>query len=254
MQLTAMGMVIRSRPSGDDRLLTLLTDEYGVLQVVAKNAGKPRGKLAASTELFCYDRLQFFRYREHLSLDAAEVEESFFPLRQNLDKLALATYFAELFCELAPPEEEAKEYLRLLLNTLSFLVADRLPLLQLKAILELRLLTMAGFMPDLTSCSCCGEYFEEEMRFSVRQSAIYCRDCDLVEYSSRQLPTGILAAMRHIIYSPFARLFSFTLSTEGIAGLSALSEEYLRTHLERSYRSLDFFHTIYSPDPKEQIR
>ena len=42
----------------------------------------------------------------------------FFGIRGDLEKLTLATYFAQLCCELIPENEPAAEELRLMLNTL----------------------------------------------------------------------------------------------------------------------------------------
>jgi DNA repair protein RecO (recombination protein O) len=97
----------------------------------------------------CYGRFSFFVNRDRYTLDNADLEQSFFSLRRRVDSLALATYIAELFGELAPREEEAGDYLRLILNSLHLLAEERRPPEQLKAICELRLMTMAGYMPDL---------------------------------------------------------------------------------------------------------
>lgn len=240
------GIVIRMKSSGDDRLLTLLTDEYGVIQAVARGANKPRSKLASSTELFCYSRLNLFRYRDHNTVDAAEVENSFFSLRGDLTALALASYIAELFCELAPPEEPAMEYLRLLLNTLHFTATGKRPFLQIKPTLELRLMMMAGFMPDLVGCAVCGTYdAERPMLFFPEAGTVACVDCGgTLSGAGVPVSPGILAAMRHILYCPFEKIFSYSLSQEGQAELSQASERYLRYHLQRSWRSLDFFYSV----------
>ena len=247
MQCVTNGIVIRSKSSGDDRLLTLLTDDFGVINTIARGANKPRSRLASSTELFCYSRLVLFRYRDSTTVDSAEVEQSFFALRNDLSSLALASYIAELCCELAPPEEAASEYLRLVLNTLYFLIQAKKSIWMLKPVFELRLLTMAGFMPDLTGCACCGAYDEEsdaQMLFAYATGALYCHNCNLTEYLAEPIAPGVLAAMRHIIYSPSEKLFSFTLPDAGLRELTQISETYLKYHLQRKYRSLDFFYSV----------
>ena len=57
----------------------------------------------------------------------------FFELRSDIEKLALAQYFAELACELSPQDEQATDYLRLMLNALYMLAHDKKPAQQLKA-------------------------------------------------------------------------------------------------------------------------
>lgn len=248
MQVTTTGIVIRSKTSGDDRFVTILTPDYGVLDAVARSAGTPRGKLTGATELFCYSRMVLFRYRGSNTIDSAEAEESFFDLRKDLEGLALASYFAQVACELAPREEEARMELRLLLNCLYLTMRRAKPLAQIKSIFELRLLTLAGFMPDLTGCCRCGALQESGMLFSVEEGTLYCCDCNKPPDATVQISAGVLAAMRHIIYSDFEKLFSFMLSQESLKELENLCERYLLTQMRQNYGTLDFYHSVAAAD------
>lgn len=247
MQCVTHGIIIRAKSVGDDRLLTILTHDYGVISAAARGANKPRSKLTSSTELFCYSKLVLFRYRDSTTVDSAEVEQSFFALRQNIAALSLASYIAELCCELAPPEEASPDYLRLVLNTLHLLSRGKKSVWLLKPVFELRLMTMAGFMPDLTGCAVCGEFDGQEdgpMRFSVETGALYCPNCDLPEHRAEPVPDGVLTAMRHILYSPFEKLFAFSLPDEGLRILTQICERYLLYHLQKQYRTLGFFYSV----------
>ncbi len=246
MQVSTTGIVIRSKTSGDDRLVTILTPDYGVLDAVARSAATPRGKLTGATELFCYSRMMLFRYRGSNTIDSAEVEEPFFDLRKDLEGLALASYFAQLSTELAPHEEAAEAEIRLLLNCLYLVMRRARPLMQIKAIFELRLLTLAGFMPDLTACSGCGAFHDGEMLFSIEDGKLYCKNCLTAQTVASEIPQGVLAAMRHITYSEFEKLFSFTLPPESMKILAGFCERYLLTQMQRTYQSLDFYHSVAS--------
>lgn len=81
--------------------------------------------------------------------------------------------------------------------------------------------------------------------FHLGREAITCQDCGKESPGSGGLVSpGVLAAMRHILYSPFEKIFSFSLSEDGISELSQVVEGYLRYHLQRSWRSLDFFYSV----------
>lgn len=247
MQCVTHGIIIRAKSVSDDRLLTILTSDYGVISAVARGANKPRGRLTSSTELFCYSKLVLFRYRDSTTIDSAEVEQSFFALRQNIVALSLASYIAELCCELAPPEEAAPDYLRLVLNTLHLLSKGKKTVWLLKPVFELRLMTMAGFMPDLTGCAACGKFEEQgdgPMRFSIETGTLYCQNCYDPQHTAEVVPQGVLSAMRHIIYSPFEKLFSFSLPEEGLRILTHICESYMLFHLQKQYRSLGFFYSV----------
>ena len=69
--------------------------------------------MAPATELLCYSRFQIFQNRDRFFVDRAETNTVFFGIRQDMDKLSLATYFCQLCCELVPEEAEGEGYLRL---------------------------------------------------------------------------------------------------------------------------------------------
>lgn len=80
-----------------------------------------------------------------------------------MEALSLALYFAQLMAELAPELDDAEPYLRLILNTLHLLSSGKRPQLQLKAIFEMRLLSIAGYMPNLVACETCGAFESDPM-------------------------------------------------------------------------------------------
>lgn len=247
MHLTIDGLVLRRYANGQDRILTILTDQQGVLTAFANRAGTMRSKLAASTEPLCYSRFVLFQGKSGFIVDNADSNRSFFGLRQDWDRLCLASYFAQLAAELCPQGEPAAEPLRLLLNTLHYLEQGREPR-QLKALFELRLLTLTGFMPDLVGCGGCGS-FEEEMRFFPLEGSLLCPTC--MEESGRfggiSLSPGALAAMRHILYAPPEKLFSFQLGETGLDELVRVTEQYLLTQVEKGFSALELYHSSRMP-------
>ena len=54
----------------------------------------------------------------------------------------------------------------------------------------------------------------------------------------------LLRTVRHIVLSPQERLFNFKVSDRVQESLSEFAELYLTTHLERSFRTLDFYKSI----------
>jgi len=248
MQMTTWGIVIREKELDDDRILTILTKEYGVLTAYARGAKKLRGRLLSSTELLCYSRFVLFKNRDRYTVDQAESDTNFFGIRQDIEKLALATYLAQLCVQLAPAEEAAPEYLRLLLNSLYLLEKDRRSQPFIKAVFELRILTMAGYMPDLVGCRCCGDYEAEPMGFLPLSGELVCPNCSTEpeEGMPISLEPGVLAAMRHIIYSDFDKLFSFTLTEFGLQKLGAVTQRYLQVQLDMPLPSLDFYNSLFA--------
>lgn len=247
MQTATDALVLRERKLDEqDRLLTLLSAEQGIITAYAKGAGRMKGSMAGATELLCYSHFVLFQNRDRCFADRAEANTLFFGIRGNLEKLTLATYFAQLCCELIPENEPAAEELRLMLNTLYYLEQGKLPPLQLKAILELRLLTLTGYMPDLIACRECGGLPEDgAVLFDPMGGSICCPACaPQGAVGLIPLPPGVFAAMRHIIYCDFEKLFGFKLGEENLPLLADAVEHYLLCQVERILPALNFYKTI----------
>lgn len=244
MQLTTKGIVLRDYKIQEDRVLTILTEAAGVVTAYAGGANRTRSKLAAATELLCYSELVLFRSRGRSTVDKADSLRIFFGIRSDLDKLALASYLAELTAELAPSDEEAGTYLRLLLNTLHLLEKGGRPRAQLKALYELRLLTLSGYMPDLVACRGCAAYEADPMYFFPATGDLCCPNCMDSQAGGVRIAPGVLAAMRHIAYSEPGKLFGFSLSPEGLAHLGRVAEQYVQFQVEKTFPTLEFYHSL----------
>lgn len=244
MQLGTRAVVLSAKSMEEhDRLVVLLTEDLGVVTAYAKGARRQKGTMASATEQLSYSAFQLFRNREKTFVDRAEAETIFFSIRQDVERLSLASYFCQLCRELIPEGETQSGYLHLMMNTLTLLDRGKTPLPQLKAVFELRLLTMSGYMPDLVACAACGELSGEGILFAPAQGVIYCPGCAPRPGLTPLLPLtpGVFEAMRHIIYSDFGRLFSFRLPQEGLEQLAAASEAYLLAQVERVLPALDFY-------------
>ncbi len=150
----ATGINLKSAPFGEsDRLLTILTDEYGLLRVVAPGARKHRSSLGGRSSLFVVNQLLIAKGRSLDKIVQAESLESFPKISQNLAKLTAAQYLAELALFQALSDQPQAELFCLLQAQLS-----RLETLPAKATLAslthatFQLLALAGLTPQLQTC------------------------------------------------------------------------------------------------------
>ncbi len=247
MRLTTDAVIVREKNiSGDNRVITALTKDRGIISAFVNGAKRIRSKNASSTGLFCYSNITFFKNRDTYTVDEASAIEVFFDIRKDIEKLSLAQYFCEIFTELSPQEEPAEDFVNLLIRGLYYLVSGKRPLSLIKAVTELRLMCLAGYQPDLVACAVCAE-FERGMYFDKLSGRIVCENCmSSVESKSAQikLPAGVLAAMRHIVYSEAGKIFDFNLRTEGLKLLSGITEQYIIAQTDRTYKTLDFYRSL----------
>ncbi len=247
MHITTDALVLKEHKIDDEsRMVCLLTKDRGIVYAYIRGAKRLRGKLTSSTQLFCYSRFVLFKSRSRYTVDSADINALFFELTQDIETFTLVSYMAQLMAETAPEEEPAEDYLRLMLNCLYLLKEKKRTAAFIKPLFELRLLSMSGYMPDLTACDSCGEYEAEKMFFQPVHGTMICGKCFEAEHEQGSVPLslGVLSAMRHIIYAPIDRLFSFTISDETLRNLGIISENYLLNQLGKDFKALEMYRSL----------
>jgi len=246
MYMTIQGIVLRVTDYNDrDALLTLLTRQHGKLTVKARGLRRKNSPLIAPCQLLAYGEFTIFEYRGQYTVNEAQSIELFTPLRRNLTKLSLGTYFAQA-CEVLSQEDfPSPELQSLLLNCLYALSTLPLPERQIKSVFELRAACLSGYTPDLFGCHICGNQAPE--RFDLSAGQLECRNCRSAESGGIRMPVNasVLDAMRYICLCDPKKLFSFRLGDDTMEKLSALTEAYLTTQLERGFSTLDFYKSLY---------
>lgn len=243
MTFNTDAVVLKIVKTGEsDRLITFLTKDRGILKAFAKAADRPKNKLHMSSNLFCWGNFTFYEGSKALRVTECDLEETFYSLRNDIKKLALAQYFNELLMEAAPVEAPAEDFLRLYLNTLYFLSEDKKDAHILKPLFELRLISIAGYMPNLIACSNCGEFETDTMYFDFSDGELYCENCK--KTGAYPYPLDVISAMRHIVFSPLQKLFTLKASKDTLSSLNQVTEKYIKIKLQKSFKTLDFYNSI----------
>lgn len=245
MQTTTKGLIIREQTIGEsDRLVTLLTSDFGLVKAFVRRAKNMKSRNLSATSLFVYGEFSLYKGRDAFVIDNAMPIEVFFELRSDIERLAAAQYFAQVTYFLAAPEQPAPDMLRLLLNALHLLCRGKKDIRLIKAVFELRIATLGGFMPNLVACYRCGEYESDPMSFDMEEGCIYCKDCH--RNNAVIVPLSVISALRFICLSDLQKIFSFTLSDENMELLCSVSEQYLVSRIGSRLTTLEFYKGLFS--------
>jgi len=240
MYINTMGVVLRETPYKESsKILTVLTGNEGKLTVTAHGAVRRNSKLAAVTQLLAFSEMTLYSRRDRWMLTEARSVEQFIGLRDDITLLSLGAYFAELTEAVADEDSPSPELLPLCLNALYALAEKIRPPEYVKPAFELRLMAATGFEPALGQCSACGNQEPERAYLDLSGGTVCCGDCGLP--GGVALSKGALSAARYIINCDAKKLFSFTLGNAALRELNAAAEGYLLTHLDRRFRTLDFY-------------
>ncbi len=246
MQTKTKGLIIREQTIGEsDRLVTLLSAEFGLIKAFVRRAKSVKSQNLSATSLFAYSEFTIYRGRDAYVIDSAVPIEVFFDLRQDIERLSLAQYFAQLTYYLGSEEQPSHEMLRLILNALHLLCKGNKDVRLIKAAVEMRMLCLGGYMPNILACYRCGEYESDTMFFDIEEGCIYCKNC--FRNNALTAPIGVITAIRFIcLTDDIKKLFSFKLSEENLVTLCDICEKYLLSRVEGRLTTLEFYKSIKS--------
>lgn len=251
LKITVKGLVIASRDVNEnDRYITVVTEELGVLNFLAKGARKNTSKSNSSVQLFAYSDFCLNENRGRYFLESAKPLNVFYGIRSGVDKLALAAYIAELTKYSVMFMQPEKEIMRLLLNTFYYLSEGSFSCSQLKAVFELRFACCSGYMPMLLGCRECLKYEDSEMLFVYDGGCLLCREHTDQTYLEGDDPQAIaitpsvLHVVRTVCLSELKQVFGFKVSGKTLDTVGRLSEKYLLTQLNCRFDTLDFYDQV----------
>lgn len=218
-------------------MLTILSGDMGVISACAYGVRSSKSKLKAATQILCYgDFVLSKKGGEIWRVDSVEILESFYPICEDFEKLALAGYLLEL-CRDAMADSD-QNVLALLLNTLYVVAYKAADPDFVKAVFELKLMQYSGYEPQMDRCMVCGNHDAEHFAFD---SGVVCADC---KTASVKLLSGTICAMRYVLGADTKKLFSFEVSENVKKQLEGVCEKYLLLQTEKNYKSLEYYKKI----------
>ena len=244
MYLTIQAIVLRVTDYNDrDALLTVLSRNHGKLTLKARGLRRKNSPLIAPCQLLAYGDFTLFEYRGMYTINEAHTIELFQPLRRDLTKLSLGTYFAQVAELISQEDMPNPELLSLVLNCLHALSVRNISEMKVKTVFELRAACMAGYSPDLFGCHICG--CQTPDRFDLSEGMLECVSCRGMGGGIRMpVNPSVLDAMRYICFCDPKKILSFDVKTENLMKLADITEAYLTTQLERGFSTLDFYKSL----------
>ena len=185
--------------SESSRILTLFSDEYGLIKASARAARRKDSKMLPLIQPFAFCRYDLCRGKNDIhTVTGGELIENFYDITKDIGRFSAAgNITGELLSNLVQEEPEP-EVLRLYLNTLFALCYTKKVPELISAVFSLRLKHELGFLPEA--------------------DVILRRAGNINSKMSTETDAGILKnILSHILYSELKQLYGFELS-ENLAG------------------------------------
>ncbi|MBQ2930277.1 MAG: DNA repair protein RecO [Clostridia bacterium] len=219
----------------NDRMLTLFSPTQGRIEALARGCRKSRSPILNASEMFALGDFELYQKGAHLTVISANLIETFYPLRQDFDRLAVGTYLLGVAESFIQPGVPAQELFMLLLHTLSRLTFSDQPWKPLVAGFLLHLSASEGFKPRLQHCVHCGKRLTETEStwFDHHEGGLVCRECHL------QSHTPVSAAQAKWMRTMLTQGSAAWLDSAEATAPFKLLRKYVESRLDRPVRSGD---------------
>lgn len=176
-----------------DKIIVMYSKDKGLIRGVAKGVKKPKSKLGARMDLLVANTLMLHKGRNLDTICQAEVVNSFYKTRQDIDKICYSSYVTEVVHNFGIEEDPCSEVIyNLLYKTLNTISSAENKVEILLAVIkfQLKMMIESGFAIEFDKCLCCHCDVEEETMYLVPHiGGIVCKNCaSKIPYNKKQLP------------------------------------------------------------------
>ena len=207
------GMILKAEPIGEyDRRVVILTKEKGKISAFARGARKQSSRLLAATNPFSFGSFRLYAGRNSYNLMEANISNYFEGLRSDFKGAYYGMYFLEVMDYYTRENNDDKEMLKLLYQSLRALMHDKFPNRLVRYIFEMKAMVLNGEFPGMPST---GNY-EDSTRYAVH----------------------------YIMTSSIEKLYTFTVTDTVLAQLKEIADDYRKRYLDRTFKSLEIVDSL----------
>lgn len=179
--------------SESDKIIVMYSKEKGLIRGVAKGVKKPKSKLGARMDLLVANTLMLHKGRNLDTICQAEVLNSFYKTRQDIDKICYSTYITEVVHNFGVEGDpcSAQVYDLLYKSLDAVAVSENKVEIMLAVIkFQLKMMIESGFSIELDDCLCCHKHIENEnMYFIPSLGGVVCSGCaERIMHHKIQMP------------------------------------------------------------------
>jgi DNA repair protein RecO (recombination protein O) len=247
--LKTEAIILHALPYGEaDKIVTLYTREFGKIKGIAKNARRSRKRFGNTLEICSHVLATFFEKETSslIRLDHCDLVHDFPGLREDIFKLAWASYFIELVNEMTAEKIRNPELFKLAMIFLT-LTNLELPRDELKRIFEIRLLSLLGYEPQFHHCTRCQKVLmEEKLFFGLREGGVLCPPCSSHLPGLVPISMGTVKTLQLAQTIPLEKITRISFSTQGLRESEAVLSRFLQQYLGKDLKAKKFLEQIGS--------
>lgn len=242
------GLVIKEQAFKEqDKILTIFTQDEGKIQCIARGVRRQKSGLLASTQIFAYSEFVYYPGKTFGSINQANLIDSFYPLRNDLTKMALASYLLDLINNTFDFYQKDPVILKLLLYVLYYMANGKAKSdIALVAAFQMKLISVLGYRPRLENCTNC-ECQTDLNYFSIENYGLVCKNC----YNTTGYAYKITESMRKILIDflklPMKEIKDHEYNTEDMMKLNDILDHYIGYCIGKTSKAYTFYKSMLNP-------
>ncbi|MBI5145252.1 MAG: DNA repair protein RecO [Candidatus Omnitrophica bacterium] len=232
-------IVLRRRDFRETSLIVdFFTRDFGKLTGILKGIREEPEKFASTLEPFSYNEIVFYRKRNsslHL-VSQCDLKCNFNLIRNEVIKVAQASFMMELISCLMPLEDKNEEIFNLALDCLRILETNVRPD-KIAMLFKIKALALSGFKPHFDSCVSCSAKINGHSKFSLKLGGLLCSRCYPKDLAARTVFRGTVASILHIQNNDFRTNLNLGMNPQIKKELDVILNSFLNFHLERELKT-----------------
>ena len=227
------GIVIaESELSDSDKMLTILTSEYGKINAIAKRARGSKSSLLSGTQFLCFSNFTLYKASTTFRVNESIPIEMFYDIHQDYDKLLLATNITKVINRVALENYFEHNLLKLFLMTLEYIAnntSDENQTLKspvfIESVFKLRLLAQLGFSPEIVDLNK-EDNQKYELIFDIEDNRVIKVYENIKIRNSIRIEKETLYSIKYILNADITKIYDFTISDRILVELTRVVDKY----------------------------
>ncbi|WP_411953470.1 DNA repair protein RecO [Alkalibacillus sp. S2W] len=218
------GIVLRTQDYGEtNKILTLLTEQYGMISAVARGAKKNKSRMAAVAQPFIYGQYLLYMGKGMGTVHQGEVLHSMRHIREDIMLTAYATYIAELTTKLLDERSPNQALFKELLVSLERMEEES-PL-AIALMYEMKMYYIGGFAPVVDQCVN-GHSDQPIAGFSVMAGGVVCEQCQYQTTDSIKISPQLYHVLKIMSHRSITNIRDISIKNETLEAIKHILNQY----------------------------
>lgn len=223
-----------------DKIVTLLSPQYGKITAAAYGCRRPKSPLAAAMQPFCWLDIQLTKGERMDTVRQCEHKGFFSELYTDLTAMAYASFIAELAKELCSDDEPQQEIYQMMLKILPCLTKFNPRICALASAYQI--FEYTGCQLHYDKCTLCGTPIDSNAYFNAQQGGVLCDKCR--DGKTYNYPTSLRLFIKHLLHLNWDKLERFQVKGADLVQAEQILLNYIQGLIGKPFKSLTFIKQV----------